>query len=276
MVKMDSNMELWGFVGACDLERGGFATYHPAFVMGSDLYVAMKDDWDLDDRQSYRRASDEEKPYLTRVSGSVPLRSGDLMWVASAKLVRDIQMVCGSRLKAVSADMVSWNSLQGARFTTGDLDNFIRYSNRIYNDAATSLDNQFFDPMTKRSGLIATTFDIVESVSYREIGSPYDPVLQQHVERALYYYETKQIDNYELVRMDALSIFESLKDDADIFDEMVQSHAEYLKKRRLSDQVPEQPVASSSSIGNLLKDLFAVRNVYSVDSIQNIKNLIQS
>lgn len=272
MVNIDSNLELWGFVGACDLGRGVFATYHPAFIAESELYVVLNDVWDLADRQSYRRVSDDEKPYLTRVPRSVPLGSGDLVWVAPAKLVRDIQMVCGSQLKKVIADMVSWNSLQGARFKIGDLNDFISYSNKIYNGAATSLDRQFFDPMTKSSGLIATTFDVVESVFYREINSPYAPVLEQHVERALYYFETKQKNNYELVRMDALSVFESLNNDAKKFDEMVWSREDYLKKTRLSELAQEQPAAPSNNIEILFKDLFAyTRNGYTIDDIQSLR-----
>ncbi|OZG49825.1 hypothetical protein [Bombiscardovia coagulans] len=268
MVRTESNLKLWGFVGSCDTEAGGFLAYHPAFKLGSDLYVAMKDEWGLADKESYNSVPEGEAHYLTPVPEGMIIQSGDLVWLSSAKFFRNVLTV-GGRLHQVLTDMVSWKSLQGARFRLGNLNDFIKYRNEIYNNAVICLDNQLFDDMAKRSNLIEKTFNIVDSIAYREINAPYAPVLHQHIERALYYYEMKQIDSYELLKLDAIQTFEELHGDGAVFDEMVHNREENLRGQRLSDRESPQSDYSSAALEQDLDDLSDIYKDYK-QSLQNL------
>ena len=236
MVNAESEMMLWGFVGPCDIESGGFASYHPAFVLGSDVYVVMKDEWSLKDETSYKPVSDGELSYLTRLPEGKTLRSGDLLWIVSARFFRDLQRVNG-KLGDTVFDMVSWDSLQGARYRLGNFADFIEQTNDIYNNAVIALDNQLFDSMAKRSGLIDRTFNIVNKLMPCSFGSPYDSFLPQYIERGLFYYEMRQVRSYKLVRRDAVAVFKELKGDSDEFDTLVKEREEELSGERLSEKV---------------------------------------
>lgn len=236
MVNAEPELMLLGFVGPCDIESGSFAAYHPAFASDSDVYVVMEDEWSLEDETSYMPVTEENLQYLTRLPEGKTLRSGDLVWIVSASFFRDMQRVNGMLGDTVS-DMVSWDSLQGARYRLGNFEDFIEYANTIYNHAVIALDNQLFDSMAKRSGLINRTFNIVNRISPSDLESPYDPYLPQYVERGLFYYEMRQLDSYKSVMMDAVAVFEELNGDSAEFESRVKEKEEILSGERLSEKV---------------------------------------
>ncbi len=243
MVNADSELKLWGFVGPCDIETGSFGAYHPAFASGCDVYVVMKDEWSLEDETSFKSVPEEELQYLIRLPEGKTLRSGDLVWIVSASFFRDMQRVNGKLGDTVS-DMVSWDSLQGARYRLGNFEDFIEQTNVIYNHAVIALDNQLFKDYAKNSGLIDRTFNVVNRISPVGLGSPYDSYLPQYIERGLFYREMRQIDNYNLVRMDAVAVFEELKGDNAEFDSRVKARADALSEERLSEKVDKSQEAA--------------------------------
>lgn len=256
MVNAESELKLWGFVGPCDIETGSFGAYHPAFASGSDVYVVVEDEWSLEDETSYKSVPEAELPYLTRLPEGKTLRSGDLVWIVSASFFRDMLRVNG-KLGGTVSDMVSWDSLQGARYRLGNFEDFVEQTNIIYNYAVIALDNQLFDDMAKRSGLIDRTFNIVNKLSPSNLESPYGSYLPQYIERGLFYREMRQADSYELVRMDAVAEFEELKGNEDEFDSRVKARADELSGERLSEKFEKSQEAVRKPESTIVSKLSA-------------------
>ena len=175
------------------------------------------------------------------------------------------------------SDMVSWDSLQGARYRLGNFEEFIKKTNIIYNYAVIALDNQLFDDMAKRSGLIDRTFNIVNKLSPSNLESPYGSYLPQYIERGLFYREMRQADSYELVRMDAVAEFEELKGSEDEFDSRVTARADELSGERLSEKVEKSQEAVKKPESTFVSRLSAFTDERSGFGYQtdNLESLIQ-
>ena len=233
--KLVEALKLYGFVGPWDCIDGGLEYYRPAFMLGSRLCYARKDTWSIDNPDSFGDVKPDETSFLSKVPENVTIEDGDLVWICTQRFFFACQRV-GRRMIPTVNTMTSWNSyLNGSRLTCGTLEQFIRFSNAAYRAAVESMDNQFFDETSKRSGLIEQTFSVVNQLEYRSVSDPYAPQLEQHVERALYYWETRNQENYELVRRDALAVFPELQRSEQAFDQRVKDKVDFLKHERLSE-----------------------------------------
>ena len=78
----NKQLTLYGFVGP--MIGPWLSYYHPAFVMDGDVYVAMRDKWNLDDHTSYLKVK-YQRDFLDKVNHDppIPIEEGDLLWNTS-------------------------------------------------------------------------------------------------------------------------------------------------------------------------------------------------
>lgn len=219
---------LYGFVGP--MMGSWLSYYHPAFIMDGDVYVAMRDKWNLDDHTSYVKVKSYHVDYLDKVDHGppIPIEKGDLLWNASYELI-DTAREVGVQLP--ENKLTVWDSGKGNWLTVGKLDDFIAYSNSVYTRAVNRLHELMMDDEDK--GLIRKAFSIVNEVQYSWPSNPYEPVLGQAMERAFYYHHMGCSDQYDLVKLDVLQSFDFMNGkEFDFLTDSLENDFDQLKARR--------------------------------------------
>lgn len=206
--------------------------YHPAFIMGGDVYVAMRDKWSLDDHMSYLKVNSSHMEYLDKVNhdSPIPIEEGDLLWSASYELI-DTAREVGVQLP--ENKLTEWYLGKGDWLAVGKLDDFIAYSNSVYTSAVNRLHELMMNDEDK--DLIGKSFSIVNEVQYSWPSNPYEPVLGQAMERAFYYHHMGCTDEYDLVKLDVLQSFDFMNGkEFDFLTDSLEKDFDQLKAKRHS------------------------------------------
>lgn len=225
----NEQLTLYGFV---DPMMGSWLSYyHPAFIMDGNMYVTMRDKWNLDDHTSYLKVK-YQKDFLVKVDHEPPIliEEGDLLWITSYELI-DTAREVGVQLP--ENKLTEWDSGKGAWLTVGKLDDFIAYSNSVYDSAVNRLHELMMNDEDKH--LIEKAFSIVNEVQYSWPSNPYEPVLGQAMERAFYYHHMGCTDEYDLVKLDVLQSFDFMNGkEFDFLTNSLEKDFDQLKARRHS------------------------------------------
>lgn len=198
----NEQLTLYGFVGP--MMGSWLSYYHPAFIMDGNMYVTMRDKWNLDDHTSYLKVK-YQRDFLDKVDHEPPIliEEGDLLWNTSYELI-DTAREVGVQLP--ENKLTAWDSGKGNWLTVGKLDDFIAYSNSVYTRVVNRLHELMMDDEDEH--LIGKAFSIVNEVQYSWPSNPYEPVLGQAMERAFYYHHMGCTDEYDLVKLDVLQTFD--------------------------------------------------------------------
>ncbi|MDF7641078.1 hypothetical protein PT279_05680 [Bifidobacterium sp. ESL0784] len=204
-----------GFVGPFDSRIGGIGAYRPTFAYGLDSYVALKNDWSFNKKDSYATLSESDKKYTnafsSKLSQQLRLSENDLVWACSKEFYDSVTH-CVDRIIEVF-DMTRWIPyINGSYISIGSSWEYISFSKKMFSIAAKILNKGLGEQngvgitIDDKLNNAFSVLDQIQPCKDNKIGRPSE---NQYIERGLFYYKTEGRDstNYRLVASDAADFF---------------------------------------------------------------------
>lgn len=181
-------LTLTGFVGDYRGGKDALLGYRPVVVRddSGQRYVAMREDWSLID---LLELSVEDSVYVHSLPER-PIAPGSLVWLAGQTMVnRSSDLEPGITMK-------TWESFTYEyRFQTGSRDKLAELSTQLFQAAVRKLHAALFDQEAVRAGSAQRFFRIIDNLAYA-------PAAERQLQRALYFFEMREMARYEMVTTD--------------------------------------------------------------------------
>lgn len=224
------SMILVGFISELSGNEDHLLQVEPVIRVGGLEYVAPSDAWQADD---VRLVTDDLKRFVNYLDADShrELLASQVVWLAGGNFVSDLHGISslGGNLRVGSWPLFG----PGFRWSVGTPTQFAEYSMQLAQQLEKSLYAALFDALEKSHGDATSIMRLYEVLDIPR-------TLQREVNVGLFYYETRDMRSYDLVRFEA--VLEGVVQRPEQFDQEVSNFADDLRKARLSES-NEHPAA---------------------------------
>lgn len=214
------SVKLVGFTGETRGLESRVAELSPVVVLVGDsgtessTMVAGGLDWRT---STLRQASTGDERFMSFSRPTVEIAEGATVWVAGAQYVRMLRSV--PELSDEAFKLGAWQTLSGGfRWSAGSRRAFAEMFESIAANVAVVLHKALFDPLEKSVGHARLLFDLLEA-------SVTAPSAEHALNRALYFYETRDRESFDWVREESVVVDQ-------LFDDVVAFDREFAERRR--------------------------------------------
>lgn len=189
-------------------------------------------DWSLDRLVETSTGDDR---YMHFVRPTTDIEPGQTVWIAGPSFFKQLRGCSATREEALRIG--AWRTLPGGfRWARGLRREFHELSEAIANRVAPALHRSLFDSLEKSHGDAASLFNLFEAVGAER-------TQERLLDRALYFYETRDVHSYDWVREQSIVIDRAFTD-IEHFERSFQARRDWLKSVRWSESALTVPPAS--------------------------------